>query len=359
MKVMPTTLSRTARPDPVQELPRWRVLLPGLALCLGAAGTAYGLNRLLPQVSALLIAIVLGVVLANVVRLPTVLQPGIDLAAKKLLRAGIVLLGLQLVLTDILDLGLAVLAVVVVVVASGLFVTWLVAPRLGINPTLALLIGSGFSICGAAAVAGVAGILEPDEETEESTVTAVALVVIFGTLMIPVIPVLSRIAGLDAKVAGMWAGGSIHEVAQVVAAGGIIGGGALAVAVVVKLARVLLMAPIVAVLSVRQRRRMSRRRTEGGDSATGTLPPIVPLFIVGFVAMVVVRTVLPVPEIVLGAGGLIETVLLAAAMFALGTGVRIGALAKVGLRPFLLAAITTVVVATVAGAGVVLVSATS
>ena len=89
-------------------------------MCLAAAGIGYGVNLFLPGVSALIIAIVLGVLLTNVVRLPDALSPGIDFSAKKLLRAGIILLGLKLSLTSIVDLGVPMLLVVACIVTGGM-----------------------------------------------------------------------------------------------------------------------------------------------------------------------------------------------------------------------------------------------
>ena len=186
----------TARPEHTL-LARVRALLPGLVLCLAAAGASYGVSLLLPGVSPLIIAIVLGVLLANIVRLPAAASDGIDFSAKKLLRAGIVFLGLQLVLTDILDLGAPMLVVVVCIVAGGLLGTVLLGRLLRVPSGLSLLIACGFSICGAAAVAGAAGVTDPDDEAEEDTITAVALVVIFGTLMIALVPLLANLLGLD------------------------------------------------------------------------------------------------------------------------------------------------------------------
>ena len=341
----------TARPEHTL-LARIRALLPGLVLCLAAAGASYGVSLLLPGVSPLIIAIVLGVLLANVVRLPAAASDGIDFSAKKLLRAGIVFLGLQL--ADILGLGAPMLVVVVCIVAGGLLGTVLLGRLLRVPSGLSLLIACGFSICGAAAVAGAAGVTDPDDEAEEDTITAVALVVIFGTLMIPLVPLLTNLLGLDSETAGMWAGGSIHEIAQVVAAGGIIGGGALTVAVIVKLARVLLLAPVVAILSIRERR-LSRTAGEPSQQRSSSkLPPIVPLFIIGFIAMVLLRSFIPLPDFVLTTGRLLQTGLLAAAMFGLGCGVKIRNLIKVGLKPFALAALSTLLVATIAYCGVTL-----
>jgi uncharacterized integral membrane protein (TIGR00698 family) len=329
-----------------------RSTLPGVGVCLLAAGVSYAVSRVVPGASALIVAIVLGVVVTNTVPIPTALTGGIDFSAKKLLRAGIVLLGLQVALTDIAGLGVPALIVVAGIVAGGLLGTLLLGRLLRVPAGLTLLIACGFSICGAAAVAGAAGVTDPDDEAEQDTVTAVALVVIFGTLMIGLIPLASALLGLDPRTAGMWAGGSIHEIAQVVAAGGIIGGGALTVAVVVKLARVLLLAPVMAALSVRERRLSRLHRTDGPSRRH--LPPIVPAFVIGFMLMVLVRSFVPVPEPVLAVGGALQTTLLAAAMFGLGCGVRLRSLLRVGARPFALAALSTLLVTGLAYVGVTL-----
>lgn len=323
---------------------------PGLALCAVAVAIALAVNRQLPGVSPLIIAIVLGIAVTNLVPLPESTSRGITFSAKKLLRLGIVFLGLKLVLSDIVSLGVPMLLVIVCIVVGGIFGTIAMGRLLKMSPAQTLLIACGFSICGAAAVAGVEGVTDADEE---EVVTAVALVVIFGTLMIPIIPLLGRAFGLTIEENGLWAGGAIHEIAQVVAAGGVIGGGALAVAVIVKLARVLMLAPVVAVLSLQQRRRGS---AEGGDAK---LPPIVPLFIIAFLAMVVLRSTIDLPDLVLDVGDLLQTALLAAAMFALGCGVKIRNLMRVGVRPFVLATGSTILVATIAFAGIELVSLTA
>lgn len=347
---MSDTQSLTA-PSTAPPTPRRSSPVPGVLLCLVVAAGAYGLGLLLPNVSPLIIAIIVGMVLANIGGVPAWASPGVDFSAKKLLRLGIVVLGLKLALTDIAALGAPMLAVVVAIVAGGILGTVALGRLLKVPPHLALLIACGFSICGAAAVAGAAGITDPEEEHEEDTVTAVALVVIFGTLMIALVPLAASALGLDTIIAGTWAGGSIHEIAQVVAVGGILGGGALAIAVVVKLARVLMLAPVVAVLSVRQR----RLSATADSTAQGKLPPIVPPFIIGFLAMVLIRTFVPLPEVVLEIGNITQTILLAAAMFGLGCGVRVRSLLKVGLRPFALAALATVLVAGIAFTGVTLV----
>jgi len=315
---------------------------PGLALCTAGAVLAVLGNRLVPTVSALLFAIILGAVVANLVQLPQRFLPGIGFAAKRVLRTGIVLLGLQLVLGDILALGWGMIAVVVAVVVIGIFGTLLIGRALRIPTATRLLVACGFSICGAAAIAAADGVIDAEQE---ETATAIALVVLFGTLMIPIVPLLAGLLGMPSRAAGLWVGVSIHEVAQVVAAAGTIGHGALQGAVIVKLARVVMLAPVMAVLAWQVRRRMP------ADTQMER-PPIVPLFVVGFLAMMGVASMHLLSKPVLADLKLVQTALLAAAMFALGLGVRMRTLVRVGPLPFVLGLASTVLVSCVSLAGV-------
>lgn len=325
---------------------RLRSMTPGIAVSLSAAAIAMAVNSRFPTASPLLIAMVIGAIVANLAVPSDRFRPGLQVAAKRLLRAGVALLGLQLMLSDITRLGWGVIAVVVAVVGLGIVGSMYVGKLLGLSWTQRIFIACGFSICGAAAVAAVDGVV--DSKDDEDVVTGVALVVIFGTLMIPIVPMVSSLIGLSSTQAGLWAGASIHEVAQVVAAAGAIGGSALGVAVVVKLARVLMLAPVMAILSVRQRRIL-------GADADIKRPPLVPLFVVVFMACVLMRSTGMVPDGVLDAAKVLQTGGLSAAMFALGTGVHFSIFTRVGARPFVLAAVSTLWVAVIALAGILLV----
>ena len=319
---------------------------PGLFLCLVGGAVALVANQFVPTVSALLFAIVLGAIIGNLWQVPTAVAPGVAVSGKRILRVGIILLGLQLVLGDLLELGLGMVAVAAAVVAVGLIGTVLIGRAMGIPPAQRILIACGFSICGAAAVAACDGVVDAEDE---DVATGIALVVLFGTIMIPLVPVLVTVLNFDPEKGGLWAGASIHEVAQVVAAAGIIGGGALKGAVIVKLTRVLMLAPVMAVLGIIQRRKTA------GDSQVKQ-PPLIPLFVVGFLVMVGVASLKILPAPVLEVATIVETACLAIAMFALGLGVRIKSLIKVGPKPLLLGAASTVLVASVALAGVTLVA---
>ncbi|MGN6034318.1 YeiH family protein [Brevibacterium casei] len=335
-------------------------LLPGLGLAALAAAIAWPVSALVPVVSPLLFAIVLGIVLGNAVpTLPATFRPGLDFAAKPLLRLGIVALGAQVVLGDILDLGWPVLVLAAVVVAVGIATSMLLARLTRVDGDLALLIGCGFGICGAAAVAGIESTMRAKKE---DVAAAIGLVVLFGTAMIAVVPLTSSGLGLGEATAGMWAGASTHEVAQVVAIGGIIGPAALEVAVLVKLARVIMLAPTVAILELVMRRSEARVRTasaEAGDESAvpapaGQRPPIVPLFVIGFLLMAGLRTVGLLPEMAETGLGIVQTVCLSMAMFALGRGVQWRALRSLGGGPIALATMTTIVVALVSLGGALL-----
>lgn len=331
-----TRLPEGSRSEPSRSVSVW----PGLGLAGAAALIAVAINKQVPLVSALLVAILLGVVAAHTLSLTPRWQPGLAIAAKPVLRVGIVLLGLQLSFTQILDLGAGVILLVVAVVGLGVLITTMLGRWLGLSRALTLLIASGFSICGAAAVAAVEDECEADE-TE--TATAIGLVVVFGTAMIGVVPLLAGLLQLEGRAAGLLAGASTHEVAQVVAAAGILGGGALATAVVVKLARVLMLAPLIVFLRVQDRRQSAH--------GSGSVLSLVPLFVIGFVAAVSLRTFVDLPKTVLTAGSTLSVFLLAAAMFALGSGVHIGLLRRVGGRSVLLGALSTALVTGIAVIG--------
>lgn len=353
----PSATGSARTPDAVrthwwQKVPQ---LLPGIVVSFIGAGLAWGIAQLVPGLSTLLVAILLGVIWCNLAPVPAALKPGTAFSARHILRAGIILLGLKLSLGAIAELGVGVIVVVVAAVGITFGVTVLVGHWLKIPTPLTLLVASGFSICGAAAVAGAEGVLKAKKE---HVAAAIGLVVLFGTLMIPTIPFLVSLFGLDEEAGGLWAGASAHEVAQAVAAGGIIGSSALAVAVTVKLARVLMLAPVMAGMAWWMRRAATletathRSDAEGGRTK---LPPIVPGFVLGFLAMVLLRTFGLVPEALLGPADVLQSLLLTAAMFALGLGVHLRTLAQVGPRPVLLGVISTAVILTIGGLGAVLV----
>ncbi|KQQ19386.1 hypothetical protein ASF48_15865 [Rathayibacter sp. Leaf299] len=302
---------------------------PGVAVCAAAAVLAAVVHALVPAVPMLTAAVALGIVVAQVPAarpaLGGALSPGLKFSSRTLMRTGIVLLGLKLSLVDIAALGWAAILVVVGIVLATFALTWALGRALGLPGREPLLLAAGFSICGASAIGAMAGATRA-KESEQAV--PVALVTLCGTLAIAVLPALQHPLGLSAEQFGHWVGASVHDVGQVVATAQVAGASALAVAVVVKLTRVVMLAPMVAIAAAATRR---------GGEAVGPRPAIVPLFVVGFLAAVLVRTWVPLPEGLLTGADTAQTWLLAAALFALGTGVRLRALVTTGWRALVVA----------------------
>jgi uncharacterized integral membrane protein (TIGR00698 family) len=318
---------------------------PGLALAGLGVALSLGAHRALPDLPPLVLCVALGVMLANLARVPPAATPGLTVAAGPVLKLGVVLLGLDLVFPDILALGVRALAVVVAVVAITFIGTRWAGRRLGISDDLSLLVATGFSICGVSAIAAANGVIDADED---EVAFSVALVTLCGTLAIVTLPPLRGVLGLDHEQFGAWVGASVHDVAQVVATSSTAGSVALATAIVVKLTRVMLLAPLIAGIALRHR----SVDTAATDTAAGTRPPLVPPFIVAFVAMVVVASIGVIPDRALARIDDLRTVLLGMALFALGTRVNVGRLRQIGLRPLALGLASWLLIAVVAYAGV-------
>jgi uncharacterized integral membrane protein (TIGR00698 family) len=336
---MSQTLVRT---HPVESNPS---LLPGMTTVVAGVAVAVTANWLIPSVSMLMSALVLGALVTNLGFGTPAMRTGFTFASKRLLRAGVVLLGLQLAVPQVLALGRPVLLVVLASVVVTFFGTHWLGRRLGLSPERSLLVATGFSICGASAVAAMKGVVDSEEE---DVMSAVALVTIYGSIAIVALPLLQVPLGLNATAFGVWSGASVHEVAQVVAAAGTAGSVALAPAVVVKLTRVVLLAPLIAAVSLWQRRKVP-------CGAGGRRPALVPLFVVGFLAAMSLRSLGVVPPSVLDAAKVGQTLLLAAGMFGMGASVHLRPLLRTGGPSLALGLLSSLLIAAVSYAGIALV----
>ncbi|WP_405661455.1 YeiH family protein [Streptomyces sp. RK9] len=327
---------------------------PGLALAGTGVAAAWLTHRLVPDVPMLTVAIVLGLAAAQVpgsrVCVRGWAKPGLTFAAKRLMRVGVVLLGLKLSLRDVLGVGWATVAMVLVVVAATFFGTWWLGRKLGLPGDQPLLIATGYSICGASAIGAVSDVSRSEER---DTAASVAVVTLCGTLAIAVLPLLQGPLGLTDAEFGRWVGASVHDVGQVVATAQTAGGSALGEGVLVKLMRVALLAPLVAGVAIAVR----ARRAAAADGAAGPgerRPPLVPLFVAGFVAMVGLRSTGWLPDTALDVAGTAQELLLAAALFGLGSAVDLRTLVRTGGRVGLVGLCAWVVVGGVSYAGVCL-----
>ncbi|MEV6790923.1 putative sulfate exporter family transporter [Streptomyces sp. NPDC051320] len=346
--------SGTPTPGPVRRN------APGVALAVAGLALAEGVHALLPAVPMLTAAVVLGVVAAHVPGLHSLVRgrgrQGLSLAGKHLMRAGIVLLGLKLSIGDVLGLGWATVAMVLGVVLATFLGTWWLGRKLGLPGDQPLLVATGYAICGASAIAAVSGALgkDDDEEHASDVATSIALVTLCGTLAIAVLPLLHHPLGLDSVQFGRWVGAGVHDVGQVVATAQTAGPTALGEAVLVKLIRVAMLAPLVAAVAVAHRRRRAYDAQGGRPLTDGRRPALVPLFVIGFLAMTGLRSTGLLPTAALTAADTAQQLLLAAALFGLGSAVHLPSLARSGARTALLGLAAWIVVASAAYGGVLL-----
>ncbi|MET9416250.1 putative sulfate exporter family transporter [Streptomyces klenkii] len=357
MAIVTPRTSASPRPAPATPAPAPGPL-PGLATAAAGVAVAWAVHLLVPAVPMLTAAVVLGIAAAHVPGVRSWVRgsarPGLTLAGKRLMRIGVVLLGLKLGLDDVLGLGWATVAMVVAVVAATFAGTLWLGRRLGLRGDQPLLIATGYSICGASAIGAVSEVSGSDEE---DVATSVALVTLCGTLAIAVLPLLHHPLGLDDAQFGRWVGAGVHDVGQVVATAQTAGPAALTDAVLVKLMRVALLAPLVAAVAVSVRkRRQSAVKASGkaAEKASGKRPPLIPLFVLGFLAMVGVRTTGWVPAAGLDLAAHAQELLLAAALFGLGSAVHLPSLVRTGGRVAALGLCSWVVIAGASYGGVLL-----
>jgi uncharacterized integral membrane protein (TIGR00698 family) len=323
---------------------------PGLLAAGLATAVAATVHHVAPSVSPMTAAVALGVLAGNLRRgqtriLSPATRPGLGVAAKRVMRLAVVLLGLKLAVSDILALGWPSLVLVCLVVAATFFGTQWLGRKAGLPGDQPLLIATGFSICGASAVAAMNGVTESEER---DTVTAVALVTLCGTLAIALLPLLHHPLGLSDLQFGRWTGASVHDVGQVVAIGQTAGPAALGQAVVVKLMRVALLAPLVTGVA------LARSRRAGGRAAGEKRPAPLPLFLVGFLACVALRSTGVLSTGFVNTAGTVDELLTAAALFALGSMVDVRNLLRTGRKALLVGLASWALIAVVSYAGVLL-----
>ena len=321
---------------------RYGRLLPGLLLSGMIAWGAIQLGKLewmqSHGMSALTLAIMLGIVLGNSVygRLAPACGAGVAFSKQTLLRLGIILYGFRLTFQDIGQVGLAGIAIDALVLASTFGLAMLLGTTVfKLERNCAILIGAGSSICGAAAVMATEPVVKG--RSEDVTV-AVSTVVVFGTIAIFLYPVLYQlnqgwqVLGATPTAFGVYIGSTVHEVAQVVAAGKSIGQEAANAAVIAKMVRVMMLAPFLVILSAV----LARGKAKGGshDKANKLAMPWFAFIFIGVVAfnslgLLPAGTVATITEL--------DTVLLAMAMAALGLTTHMSAIRRAGIKPLLLA----------------------
>lgn len=308
---MPSFVARVATPA------------PGLAIALVVAATATFLSEHY-DAPVMLYALLLGMALNFVTEAPRG-RAGIDFAAKGLMRIGVALLGFRIGWDQISALGWGPVVMVVTLVTATILISTLAARAMGFNPLFGFLSGGATAICGASAAMALSAALPPNAKKEQATLFTVIGVSALSTTAMVLYPLITRALGLDDHAAGVFIGATIHDVAQVVGAGYAISPDAGDTATIVKLLRVAMLLPVILVAG-----QISRR--EAG--ATGAeRPPLLPWFVVAFVALVALNSLVALPMAVTDAGSLLSSWCLVTAIAAIGMKTRLGDLLQVGWKP--------------------------
>jgi uncharacterized integral membrane protein (TIGR00698 family) len=298
---------------------------PGLLLTSGIAAAALGLHALsgVSTLSPMILSILIGIAFHNFVRTPTWAKPGVVFSLRRILRLAIILLGLQLTAQQVVAVGGTGLAVILVTLVCTFMVTTWAGRLLGVDARLTQLIAAGTSICGASAVIATNTVTDaPDEDVAY----AIACVTVFGSVAMLGAPLLLEMLQLTPHAYGLWAGSSIHEIAQVVAAayqGGTEAGDS---ATVAKLTRVMMLAPVVLSLGLLARSRGSEARASVS----------MPWFVLGFIALIVANSVFTIPVTIKSPVGVMTAFGLSIALAAMGLETDVRKLRAKGLRPLLL-----------------------
>jgi uncharacterized integral membrane protein (TIGR00698 family) len=286
----------------------------------------------------MIISIILGMLWRAMMGVQQQASLGITFSSKILLRAGIILMGLRLNLSQIFESGLSVLLIDSIVIVFTLIVMIGLGKLLKIDPHLNTLIAVGTAICGAAAIVAVASVIK---SKKEYTALAVACIAILGTIGALGYIFLYPVMELDSYSYGVLVGSTLHELAHVIAAA--IPGGEVSseTAILVKLGRVALLIPVAIVIGFIFSKKDSRRLR--GNTQLKNLP--IPWFIFGFLGMSCLNTYIPLPEILVNTLVLVSVFLLSMAMAGLGLGIKFGDFKQVGLKPVIVGVIGFVALA--------------
>lgn len=320
---MPSLAARAAAPA------------PGLAVALVVAATATFLSEHY-DAPVMLYALLLGMALNFVTEAPRG-TAGIDFAAKGLMRIGVALLGFRIGWDQVSALGWGPVVMIVTLVGATILISTLAARAMGFNPLFGFLSGGATAICGASAAMALSAALPPNAKREQATLFTVIGVSALSTTAMVLYPLITRALGLDDHAGGVFIGATIHDVAQVVGAGYAISPDAGDTATIVKLLRVAMLLPVILVAG-----QISRR--EAGAAGTER-PPLLPWFVVAFVALVALNSLITLPAAVTDTGSRLSHWCLVTAIAAIGMKTRLGDLVQVGWKPVALMVGETVLLA--------------
>ncbi len=320
------------------NIPSASRLLPGILLCVAVTVVATLLQAAEvglvgePYLEALVLAILLGVAIRTARAPQPRFRPGIGFCAKTLLEVAVVLLGASVSARTVLALGPALLGGIVLAVAAAIASSYAICRALGLPRRLAVLVACGNSICGNSAIAAVAPVIGADGDDVASSI---AFTAVLGVVVVLLLPLLVPILAMSLTQYGVLAGLTVYAVPQVLAATLPIGALSNQVGTVVKLVRVLMLGPVVLALSLLTRRLRDAPALAAGEHPKRGRPALrelVPWFIVGFLAVLALRSAGVIPAGLLRPLALAANLLTTVSMAALGLGVDVRVVAQAGVR---------------------------
>ncbi len=313
--------------------------VPGLLLAIFITVCAWGIAGL-TGLPGILLALLFGLVAQPFLRGDTY-ESGLEIAARKLLRVGVALLGAGVVASDIAALGWPVLVLCLIGVAFTLAVGCVSARILRSDTASGLLFGGAVAICGASAALAISAALPQTRENESKTLLAVLGVTALSTAAMVLYPLIATQLEMTDKAAGVFFGATIHDVAQVVGAGYMISDTAGETATMVKLVRVACLVPVVAIIAYL----MSSKSGACADEIASGRVNILPVFLIGFVALSIVASSGLVPPLVLEGLASAGKALLVLAIAALGCLTSLQSIWRIGWTPVILLVIPTLALA--------------
>lgn len=313
--------------------------LPGVILSATVAVAAMALASHYGA-PVMLFALLLGMAL-NFLSQEVRCAPGVDFTAKQVLRLGVALLGLRITAAQVMALGWQPVVMVVLAVALTIVCGIVLARLMGFQMFFGLLTGGAVAICGASAALALSAAMPKHPRKEQATLFTVIGVSTLSTLAMVLYPMVSQALGMDARAAGFFIGGTIHDVAQVVGAGYSLSHEAGDAATLVKLMRVAMLLPVIALAAWLAR----RHQLAQGQADTGQRPPLLPWFAVAFAVLVAINSTGWLPSAVVGAGKSASQWCLIAAMAAIGMKTHLKDILTVGWKPVALMLAETVFLA--------------
>jgi len=309
-----------------------RGLAPGVIACavVGAASAFLSEHYGAP---VMLFALLLGMAM-NFLSGEGACKPGIEFTAKQVLRVGIALLGLRITAAQVVAVGWGPVLLVVICVVVTIVVSMIAARLLGFQVLFGLLTGGATAICGASAALALSAALPSHPMKDRATLFTVIGVSALSTTAMIVYPMLARAIGLDDRMAGLFLGATIHDVAQVVGAGYSLSNVAGDTATLVKLMRVAMLLPVIVVAAMMTR--SSAKKGEGEGDAEGERPPLLPWFAVAFAVLVALNSTGYVPHAMQLVGNDVSRWCLVASIAGIGMKTQLKELATVGIKPVLL-----------------------